>query len=103
VDPEGSQRLFKKAREEGGIKSYLRELTDPFWYHHDAGLVYPVGGAFVDFLLRRYGAERFVKLYFTVRPGTFEADCQSIYGIDLDALEAQFWEDVERQARGSPP
>jgi hypothetical protein len=97
VDPEGLRRLFQKTRDGGRIDSYLRTLSDPFWYHHDAGPVYSIGGAFVDFLLRRYGPERFIKLYFTVRPGTFEAQCQEIYGVDLNALETQFWQDVERQ------
>jgi hypothetical protein len=77
-------------------RGYLRELTDPFWYHHDAGPVYPVGGAFVDFLLRRYRAERFVRLYFACRPGIFEAECRRVYGTDLDALEAEFWQDAAR-------
>jgi hypothetical protein len=102
-DPEGNQRLYAKVRDEGRIDSYLRELTDPFWYHHDAGAVYQIGGAFVDFLLRRHGVRRFVKLYFTVRPGTLAADCKAIYSTDLDALEAQFWEDVEQRTRKPRP
>lgn len=102
-DPEGYQRLYAKVRDEGRVGSYLRELTDPFWYHHDAGGVYKIGGAFVDFLLRRHGPQRFVKLYFTVRQGTFAADCEKIYGTDLDALEAQFWEDVEQRTRKPRP
>jgi len=97
VDPEGLQRLWKKVSDEGRIDSYLSELSDPFWYHHDAGVVYAIGGSFVDFLVRRYGPQRFVKLYFSVRPGTFKIDCQTIYGLDLGALEMQFWEDVEQQ------
>jgi hypothetical protein len=100
VDPEGGERLLRTAWEEAGVTSHLRELTHPFWYDHDKGPVYSVGGAFVDFLLRRYGPKRFVELYFACRPGTFEANCQRVYGIDLDALEKQFWEDAERLARG---
>jgi hypothetical protein len=96
VDPEEVERQLWKAWQAGGVTSHLRELTDPFWYHHDKGPVYSVGGAFVDFLLRRYGPKRFVELYFACRPGTFEADCQRVYGIDLDSLEKQFWEDAER-------
>jgi hypothetical protein len=58
-----------------------------------------VGGAFVNFLLRRAGAGRFVDLYFACRPGMFEAECRRVYGADLDSLEAEFWEDAERLAR----
>jgi hypothetical protein len=79
--------------------SYLRELTDDFWYHHDGGPVYSMGGAFVSFLVRRYGAEPFVELYFGCRPGEFKAECQRVFGTDLDALEIAFWEDAESFVR----
>src|SRR5262249_50438890 len=46
----------------------LRELLGPQWYHQDSGPVYPVGAALVDFLLRRYGAAKFVRLYVECRP-----------------------------------
>jgi hypothetical protein len=94
VDPEGCQRLFAKE----GAASYLRELTGAFWYHHDAGPVYGVGGAFVDFLLRKQGPQRFVELCFACRPRTFEDDCRRIYGTELDALEKQSWQEAERLA-----
>jgi hypothetical protein len=76
----------------------LRVLTGPDWYHRDIGPIYDVGGALVDFLLRRYGAERFVDLYFACRPGTFEAECRRIYGVEADALEAEFWAEARRVA-----
>jgi hypothetical protein len=102
-DPAGNQRLYAQVRDEGKIGSYVHELTNPFWYHHDAGTVYQIGGAFVDFLIRRHGPQRFVQLYFKVRPGTFAADCEAIYGISLDKLEEQFWEEVERRAGATKP
>jgi hypothetical protein len=58
--------------------------------------------AFVDFLIRRDGAHRFVELYFACRPGTFAASCQSIYGTDLDGLEKQFWDDLEQRISPLP-
>jgi hypothetical protein len=91
-DKEGAKRHM----EAGGIDSYLRELTSPYWYHRDTGAVYTVGGAFVAFLIRRDGCPRFVDLYFACRPGTFQAECERLYGVDLDALEAEFWQDAER-------
>jgi hypothetical protein len=86
-----------------GCQTCLKELTSPKWYHHDSGPVYSVGGAFVDFLIRRYGAERFLELYFTCRPGSFETVCRRALGTDLDALERLFWEDVERSTDKSRP
>jgi len=81
----------------------VRELTDDFWYHHDSGPVYEVGGAFVSFLLRKYGAKHFVELYFSCRPTTFEAECRRLFGTDLNALEKEFWEDAERLVREQLP
>jgi hypothetical protein len=102
VDPSGWRHVLAQGTAAGGSPSYLRELTGPFWYHRDAGQVYFVGGAFVDFLLRRYGAQRFVQLCFACRPDTFEASCQSIYGTDLDTLEKQFWDDLEQRKTPVP-
>jgi hypothetical protein len=98
ADPMGVQRLLAKAVDGKGIASYLRELTELSWYHHDDGPVYGIGGAFVDFLLRRHGPQRFVELYFTCRPGTFAGECERIYDADLDELEKEFWDDVEHSA-----
>jgi hypothetical protein len=57
--------------------------------------VYNVGGAFAGFLLHKYGPERFLALYFACRPGTFEAECRAQLGGGLDALESEFWAEVE--------
>ena len=58
--------------------------------------MYSVGGAFSDYLLRSYGVEKFLQLYFSCRPHTFEADCSRIYGVDFDDMEKAFWRDAER-------
>jgi len=104
VDRAGFARLLQRTREaEPGVALYVRELTDDFWYHHDSGAVYEVGGAFVSFLLRKYGAERFVESYFACRPGTFDAECRRLFGTDLDALENEFWNDAEQLVGGQLP
>jgi hypothetical protein len=82
----------------GGLPHRLRELVGSNWYHQDSGSVYSVGGALVDFLLRRYGAEKFVRLYVECRPATFDADCRTILGAGVDELNAAFWQDVEQTA-----
>jgi hypothetical protein len=86
-------------QEWSGSRSCLRDLTEAKWYHHASGPVYPVGGGFVDFLIRQFGAEKFLELYFTCRAGRFEEDCQRVLGRNLDALEQQLWEDMENCAR----
>jgi hypothetical protein len=95
IDREGFGRLMSKARESQGAGGlHLRQLIDPFWYHHDKGPVYNVGGALVSFLLRKYDSKRFVEFYFMCRPETVEADCLKVFGIDLDTLDREFWEDA---------
>jgi hypothetical protein len=74
----------------------LPELLGPAWYHHDSGAVYHIGGAFVEFVLRRYGIERFLKLYLTCRPATAADDFSRVLGADLPTLEREFWDDVQR-------
>ena len=45
-------------------------MVGPDWYHRDLGPVYPLGGAFVDFLIREHGVARFLRLYNEGKPGT---------------------------------
>jgi hypothetical protein len=104
ADREGFGRLVQRTREsQPGAGMYFRELTGSFWYHRDRGAVYELGGALVNFLLRKYGAEHFVDFYFACQPGTFEVECRGVFGTDLDALEKAFWEDAERLAGGPIP
>jgi hypothetical protein len=89
----------------GPADSYLRELTGEAWYRRVDGAVYSVGGAFAEFVLRKYGSERFLELYFACRPGSFEEACLAQLGVELDALEPAFWAEVERlagKATGAP-
>ena len=74
----------------------IRELLAPEWYYRDSGPVYSVGGAFVDFLIRTRGAASFRRYYTECRPTTIEAKCREIFGTNLDNLEAEFWDDVQK-------
>lgn len=105
ADKEGMIRLLRDLHERGSQDGfYLRELTDSYWYHRDKGPVYSIGGAFVNFLLRKYGGPRFVQFYFACRPGNFDAECQKVFGIKLNDLEKEFWEDAEQLvSRGAKP
>src|SRR5262249_20380007 len=98
---ESRSRWLSRRGESGQAgQSYLRELLGRSWYHRIGAPVYDVGGAFVDFLLDFYGVERFLKLYFTCRPGTLEADFRKVLGEDLDLVEAKFWREVHTLAGG---
>ena len=77
----------------------LHDLLGPSWYHCDRGPVYDYGGAFVDFLIRKHGMRKFLRLYNECRPESFEAVIRDVFGVDIDALEAGFWKDAMQQVR----
>ncbi len=76
----------------------LRQLTGPGWYNRHEWPVYFHGAPLVNFLLDRFGPERFLQLYTTCNPSTFESDCRRILGLDLDGLDAAYRADIERLA-----
>jgi hypothetical protein len=98
-----SRELWRERTDAGPGDSYLRELTGPGWYYRIDGPVYNVGGALADFLLRKYGTEKFLRLYYACRPDRFEEACALVLGAELDGLEAEFWAEVERLAGGPNP
>ncbi len=79
----------------------LGELLGPSWYHRDRGPVYDYGGAVVDFLIRKHGMKNFLRLYNECRPESFEAVIRVVFGVDIDALEGEFWEDAKQQVNGT--
>jgi hypothetical protein len=81
-----------------GTPTCLRSILAPDLYHVGIGYAYDLGGALVDFLLRRYGADKFVEFYNAIRPDTFDADCERVFGWGIDELEHEFWADAERTA-----
>jgi PAS domain-containing protein len=83
-------------RREGRTLS-LRELLSSYWYHRHDGVIYPQGAAFVDFLIRTYGVERFLSLYHRCRPDDPALAFRQVLGVELDALEKQFWTDMEAE------
>jgi hypothetical protein len=97
VDPEGFGLLFRQA-DAGREVLYLEELTDGYWYYRDKGPVYGLGGAFVNFVLRRKGARAFLEFHAACRPGNWDEQCRRVFGVGARELEREFWEDVERTA-----
>ncbi len=98
-----SRALWRERTGAGPTQSYLRELTGPSGYHQIHARIYNVGGAFAEFVLRKYGTERFLRLYFACRPGRFEEECLAQLGVELGVLEPEFWAEVERLAGNSGP
>ena len=86
-----------------GLSLTLRQLVAPDWYWYSGPAAYNQGAPLVNYLLRVYGPERFLKLYTTCQQATFEADCRATLGIGLDELDAAFWADTEQIARRAEP
>jgi hypothetical protein len=82
------QARFLWERLENGTAYTLRQLTGPDWYNRHEWPAYNQGAPLVNFLLDRFGPERFIELYATCSQATFEADCRRILGLDLDGLDA---------------
>jgi hypothetical protein len=72
------------------------------YYDSREPIVYVQGGAFTDFLLRRYRGPRFLEMYRTCRERSFAEDCESIFGVSLAELERLYSEDLEQQALKTP-
>jgi hypothetical protein len=81
----------------------LRELTGPDGYWYSFGPAYVQGAPLVNYLLRRFGPERFLALYTTCDFATFAADCHRTLGVTLDELDTDFWADVEQTVAREGP
>ncbi len=104
TDPtEQAIRVWEKRT--SGDDLTLRELTGPDWYWRSLPDVYVHGAPLVNYLLRRFGPERFLALYTTCDFPTFADDCQRTLGVSLDQLNHDFWTNVERTVarEGSHP
>ncbi len=88
---------------EQGRSLTLRQLVAPDWYWFSGPAAYSQGAPLVNYLLRVFGPERFLKLYTNCQQATFEVDCRSILGIGVDELDAAFWADTEQIARRAGP
>jgi hypothetical protein len=72
------------------------------YYDSREAIVYTQGGAFADFLLRRYGGPRFFELYRSCREASFAQDCERVLGDSLVELERLYGEDLEREVLRTP-
>ena len=89
---------------QSGLTLTLRQLLAPDWYWYSGPEAYNQGAPLVNYLLRVYSPERFLKLYVTSQQATFEADLRATLGIGIDELDAAYWADIaEIVARTGPP
>jgi hypothetical protein len=79
----------------GDAKTCLGRILAPEAYHRGDADAYYVGGALVDYLLRRYGPERFLVFYNTCHPASYEADFERVYEVRFPDMERGFWQDME--------
>lgn len=91
-----SHRLRAWTEREAGRTLPLEELIGPRWYGCHDQPAYTQGAPLVDYILRRFGPERFVELYATCHPTTFADDCRRILGVTIDQLDAAYWADLEK-------
>jgi hypothetical protein len=86
----------------GKAETCLGRILGPEDYHRGTGDAYYVGGALVDYLLRRYGGERFLEFYNACRPGSYETDFERLYGVSFGDMERDFWRDAEGAGDAHP-
>ncbi len=82
--------------------SSLRDLTSPAWYYNSDGPVYPQGGVLVDYLLKRFGHEKFLELCRACRAETFPDDVKRVLGVSMDELDEDYQADLVKQEKPEP-
>lgn len=95
------ERRFEQAMHGRTLLS-LRELTSPGWYSNSDGPVYFQGRALVDYLLRHYGAAKFLELCRICRPETFPDDVKRVLGVSLDELDEDYQADAAEREKPEP-
>lgn len=81
----------------------ISELVSPAWSGRRDHLVYVQGGPLVNYLLQTYGRDKFFELYTACSRSTFAEDCRRILGVDISAIEAGYWAEVERLVHQEGP
>ncbi|MGO9463824.1 MAG: hypothetical protein ACLQVF_06670 [Isosphaeraceae bacterium] len=102
IDPVMLAYTVREELDDGSALS-LRQLAGPDWYDRHEEPAYFQGAVLVNFLLRRFGPEKFLEVYTTCRQATFEADCRRILGLDLDGLDAANRAEIDRLVSTAGP
>ncbi len=79
----------------------LHSLLSADTYYHDEGAIYPCGAYIVLFLIEKFGFDKFMQLYTSIRFHSAASDFEHIFGTDLDTLEKQMWQEADRLTKSS--
>jgi hypothetical protein len=85
------------SQQEGRLPS-LRALTGPAYYFNSIEPMYSLGSVLVEYILKRFGHEKFLELCSTCREATFADDVQRVLGLSLDELDRAYQQDLARRA-----
>lgn len=85
TDYGGSQMVVAALTAHGNLPD-IESLASDF-EQFDTNISYPVSGSFAGYIIRRFGMDKFRKLFTEGRSDHFVADFQSVYGISLADVE----------------
>ncbi len=94
--PESHWQECWASQSEGKLPS-LRALTSPACYYHSLSPMYSIGSVVVEYVLKRFGHEKFLELCCTCREATFSDDVQRVLGLNLDELDRAYQQDLARR------
>jgi hypothetical protein len=84
------------SQQEGKLPS-LRALTNPEWYYNSIEPMYTLGSVLVEYILKRFGPEKFIELGCTCRQATFPDDVERVLGVSLDELDRDYQQDLAQR------
>lgn len=74
--------------------SIIKLLQDDFFYSIDCSITYPIAGAFTEYLIRKFGKEKYIDFYKCSNDDFLE-HAKNILGKSMEEIEAKFWEYIE--------
>jgi hypothetical protein len=77
----------------------LRALTGPEYYFNSIDPMYSLGSVLVEYILKRFGHEKFLELCTTCREATFAEDVERVLGVSLDELDRAYQQDLAQRRR----
>jgi len=82
----GSSQMIVAALVAHGDLPNIESLASDF-EQFDTNISYPVSGSFAGYIIRRFGMEKYRKLFTEGRSNHFTADFKSVYGVSLSDVE----------------
>jgi hypothetical protein len=94
--PESQWPQCWAAQQSGRLPS-LRALTGPDCYFNSIPPMYSLGSVLVEYILKRFGHEKFLELCSTCREATFADDVERVLGLSLDELDRAYQQDLAQR------